>query len=228
MQESMINFDNSLMYVTDDRISDDNKFFSILENALDGGVTVVQLREKSVNSRMFFKRALKAKDYCYKYNVPLIINDRLDIAISVDADGVHLGQQDLHYNLARKILGKEKIIGVSVSNKKQLLEVNDSNVNYVGFSPVFSTNTKVDDLEQPLGLEGLKSLSVFSKKPIVSIGGINKENLKGVLNFGSSGVAVISAISKSQNPFLATTELKKILIDTEVKNLTPNSNEEQI
>ena len=115
MQESMINFDNSLMYVTDDRISDDNKFFNILENALDGGVTVVQLREKSVNSRMFFKRALKAKDYCNKYNVPLIINDRLDIAISVDADGVHLGQQDLHYTLARKILGKEKIIGVSVS-----------------------------------------------------------------------------------------------------------------
>ena len=79
-----------------------------------------------------------------------------------------------------------------------------------------------------MGLEGLKSLSVFSKKPIVSIGGINKENLKGVLNFGSNGVAVISAISKSQNPFLATTELKKILINTVVKNLTPNSNEEQI
>ena len=93
MQESINNFDYSLMFVTDDRISDDNKFFSILESALDGGVTIVQLREKCINSRMFFERALKTKKYCDKYNVPLIINDRLDIAIIVDADGYTLDKK---------------------------------------------------------------------------------------------------------------------------------------
>lgn len=205
------------MYVTDERITDDEDFFSILEGSLKGGASIIQLREKSLNTRSFYQRAIKAKNLCDRYQIPLIINDRLDIALVVDAAGLHLGQKDLPIQVARKLLGPNKIIGLSVSNEQQALESNHLMVDYIGLSPVFSTSTKTKDLDHPSGLEGLRMISQISNKPIVSIGGIDKTNAADVIRNGSNGIAVVSAISKEANPKAATEELKKIVCQTGTK-----------
>tara|TARA_B100001057_G_C22697525_1_gene890341 strand:+ start:412 stop:1056 length:645 start_codon:yes stop_codon:yes gene_type:complete len=205
------NNDFSLMYVTDDRIVNDSDFFNVLEKSLEGGVSLIQLREKSLNTKHFYKRAIKTKALCDRYETPLIINDRLDIALAVDASGLHIGQTDLPFKIARTILGENKIIGISISNQYQVIESNSYNVDYIGLSPIFSTKTKTKDLEDPLGLKGIKRLREISNKPIVSIGGINKTNASEIIKHGSNGIAVISAISKAINPKSATEELKSII-----------------
>lgn len=205
------------MYVTDDRITDDSDFFSTLEQSLEGGTSIVQLREKGLDTKSFYNRAVKAKSLCDRYQVPLIINDRLDIALAADTAGLHLGQMDLPVQMARKLLGPDKIIGLSVSNQQQALASNNLDVDYIGLSPVFGTQTKTRDLDNPLGLEGLRVISQISKRPIVSIGGIDKTNALDVIQNGSKGIAVVSAISKAVNPKAATEELKKLVCQTGTK-----------
>lgn len=192
--------DCALIFVTDDRITEDRPFLKILESSLKGGVTMVQLREKKLNAKRFYQRALAVKKLCACYHVPLIINDRVDIALSIDADGVHLGQNDLPVGISRKLLGENKIIGYSVSNEKQAIEANKLEVDYVGVSPIFETITKKTDLEPPLGVEGLKRLKAISKNPLVCIGGITQENAPVILKNGSDGIAVVSAISQAKDP----------------------------
>ena len=206
----MVNIDYSLMYVTDGRIVNDSDFFYVLEKSLEGGVSIIQLREKSLNTKQFYKRAIKTKSICDQYKIPLIINDRLDIALAVDASGLHIGQTDLPFEIARTILGENKIIGISISNQNQVIESNNTNADYIGLSPIFSTKTKTNNLENPLGLNGLKKIRKLSNKPIISIGGINKTNAFEVRKLGSDGIAVISAISKASDPKLAAVELKSI------------------
>ena len=213
----MINIDYSLVYVTDDRIINDSEFFHVLEKSLQGGASLVQLREKSLNTKSFYERAVKTKTICDRYGIPLIINDRLDIALATDATGLHIGQKDLPLKVARKLLGGNKIIGLSISNKHQAIESNNLEVDYIGLSPVFSTNTKTKDLDRPLGLEGIKTISQLSNKPIVSIGGIDKTNAANIMQYGSNGIAVVSAISKAANPKLATEQLKNIVCQTGTK-----------
>lgn len=210
----MRNIDFSLMYVTDDRIKDDSSFFGILEASLQGGTTIVQLREKEMNSRDFYHRAVKTKALCREYSVPFIVNDRLDIALAAEADGLHVGQKDLPAYVVRHWLGENKIVGLSVSNPAQAKEANQLAINYIGLSPIFSTETKTNDLDQPSGLEGLKAIKAISKWPIVSIGGVQAHNAKEVINNGSNGIAVVSAISAAQNPLEATQELKQIVCQT--------------
>lgn len=209
--------DYSLMYVTDERITDDSQFLQILESSLKGGVSIVQLREKKLNTKAFYIRALAVNKLCLKYNIPLIINDRIDIALAIGADGVHIGQKDLPAPIARKLLGKNKIIGWSVSNVKQALEANNLDINYVGISPIFNTNTKTKDLDLPLGIEGLKEIKKISNKPIICIGGINIKNTASIIQNGSDGIAIVSAISQANNPEQATTQLKKIICQTGTK-----------
>jgi thiamine-phosphate pyrophosphorylase len=213
----MVNIDYSLMYVTDERIIDDSAFFSILENSLKGGASIIQLREKTLDTRSFYKRAVEVKKLCDQYEIPLIINDRLDIALATDAAGLHLGQKDLPVIIARKLLGPNKIIGLSISNEEQVLESNNLNIDYIGLSPVFSTTTKTNNLDNPVGLKGLKIISQRSTKPIISIGGIDKTNAAAVLQNGSNGIAVVSAISKAVHPKAAAEELKKIICQTGTK-----------
>ena len=213
----MTNIDYSLVYVTDDRIINDFEFFHVLEKSLQGGASLIQLREKSLNTKSFYERALKTKAICDSYEIPLIINDRLDIALATDAAGLHIGQKDLPIKVARKLLGGNKIIGLSISNKHQAIESNSLEVDYIGLSPVFSTNTKTKDLDRPLGLEGIKAISQLSNKPIVSIGGIDKTNAANIMQYGSNGIAVVSAISKAANPKLATEQLKTIVCQTGTK-----------
>jgi len=217
----MDKLDISLMYVTDDRILDNERFFEVLNAALAGGATIIQLREKSIDTKSFIERALHAKEICENYNVPLIINDRLDVALAVKADGLHVGQKDIPIKIARKFLGKDKIIGISVSNLKELKVANNTDADYIGLSPIFSTPTKSEDLASPLGIEGLKKFKAISKKPIVCIGGVNKTNLEIIFSNGADGAAVVSAISSSKNPMNVTQSLKKIISYT--KSYTVNS-----
>lgn len=208
----MVNINYSLMYVTDDRIVDDTDFFYVLEKSLEGGVNIIQLREKSLNTKQFYERAIKTKSLCDQFKTPLIINDRLDIALAIDASGLHIGQTDLPFEIARKILGENKIIGISISNQNQVIESNSTNVDYIGLSPIFSTKTKTSDLANPLGLNGLKKIRKLSNKPIISIGGIDKTNASEIKKNGSDGIAVITAISKATDPKFATEELKSVFI----------------
>lgn len=206
--------DYALMYVTDDSIRDDNSFFAILKAALKGGATIIQLREKICDTLTFYQRALRCKELCSTYGIPLIINDRLDIALAIDADGVHIGQTDMPYDVARRLLGNSKIIGLSVSNTEQAAKKDAQAADYIGISPIFSTNTKTTDLARPLGLSGLKEIRELYSKPIVCIGGIYKDNTKEIIENGGDGIAVVSAISKAANPEAATKELKDIICKT--------------
>jgi thiamine-phosphate pyrophosphorylase len=140
-------------------------------------------------------------------NVPLIINDRLDIALAVDADGLHIGQSDLPYKVARKLLGKNKIIGLSVENMEQARMANDLDVDYIGISPVFSTPTKTDT-QKPFGLEGIREIAAFSRHQSVAIGGINTNNAADIIRAGAHGIAVVSAIVSADEPAKAARELK--------------------
>jgi len=206
--------DYALMYVTDDSIKDDNSFFHILEASLKGGATIIQLREKTCDTQTFYQRAVRCKEICEKYNTPLLINDRLDIALAIDADGVHIGQTDMPYAVARILLGNSKIIGLSVSNKEQAEQPNAQAADYIGISPIFSTNTKTTDLAKPLGIAGLKEIRQLYAKPIVCIGGINKNNTRDLMDHGADGIAIVSAISKADNSEEASRELKNILCKT--------------
>lgn len=210
----MSKIDYSLMFVTDDSITDEEVFLSVLEAALKGGATVIQLREKKRDTLSFYNRAVACNTLCKQYAVPLIINDNIDIALAIDADGVHIGQKDMPYHVARKLLGATKIIGLSVSNSQQAIEAKAMGVDYIGISPIFATQTKQTDLDPPLGIAGLRVIRALFSKPIVCIGGIDHNNSLEIIENGADGVAVVSAISKAQHPEIETKKLKTILCKT--------------
>ncbi|MBQ0024788.1 MAG: thiamine phosphate synthase [Bacteroidales bacterium] len=196
----------SLYLVTDRTLASGRSIEDIVSEAVSGGVTMVQLREKCADTREFVEIALRLKEILKSNGVPLIINDRIDVALACDADGVHIGQSDMPYALAREILGPDKIIGLSVENLRQVEEANALDVDYVGISPVFSTATKTDTAE-PFGLEGLARAVRMSAHPAVAIGGINATTVADVMRCGPDGVAVVSAIVSAASPRRAAEEL---------------------
>lgn len=171
----------------------------IVEEAVRGGCTIVQLREKDCDTRTFVELALQLKEELSRTGVPLIINDRLDVALAVDADGVHIGQSDMPYELARKMLGPDKIIGLSVENMDDLFRANGLDVDYIGISPIFSTPTKTDT-SQPFGLDGAREAMSLSRHPAVGIGGMNHRTAKSVMECGVDGIAVVSDIVSAESP----------------------------
>lgn len=185
--------DLSLYLVTERSFLKDKKISTAVEEAILGGVTLVQVREKTVSSRMFYDISMEVKKVTDYYNIPLIINDRLDIAQAVDAAGVHLGQSDLDMVTARKILGNDKIIGISAGNVKEALEAEKNGADYVGVGAVYYTGTK-KDADAPIGISGLQAVVNSITIPAVGIGGINQYNFKDVLATGAAGISVISAI----------------------------------
>jgi len=203
----MKNFDLSLYLVTDRALSLGRPLEFIVEEAVKGGVTMVQLREKDCPSLEFYELGLKLKNLLAPMNVPLIINDRLDIALAVDADGLHIGQSDLPWQVARQLLGTDKILGLSVETQQQAEVANHLDVDYIGVSPVFATPTKTDTF-QPFGLDGLKRACRTSKHPTVAIGGINRGNAASIIEHGAEGIAVVSAISSALDPVKAASDLK--------------------
>jgi len=171
---------------------------------------MVQLREKNLGTRAFIDRAKRMKDLLLKYNVPLIINDRVDVALASDADGVHVGQSDMPYEILRDMLPPGKIIGLSAEKKEDVLEAENWDLSYLAVSPLFTTSSKTD-ISAPWGMEGLRWVKGNSKHPLVVIGGLNEENTAEAIRNGADGIAVISAICSAESPFEAAKNLKSII-----------------
>jgi thiamine-phosphate pyrophosphorylase len=202
--------DYGLYLVTDRDLTLGRELLDVIKEAILGGVTIVQLREKECSSRDFYDIALKVAKLTKEHNIPLIINDRLDIALAVQAEGLHIGQSDLPYSVARKILGQDAIIGLSVESIQDAHDAESLDVDYLGISPVFSTNTKTD-IAKPLGLEGIKEIKSFSSHKLVAIGGINLKNTRDIMQAGADGIAVVSAICSADSPREASEKLSREL-----------------
>ena len=202
--------DLSLYLVTDRQLALGRDITNIVASAVRGGVTCVQLREKRCSTREFVEqaRAVQAMLDQLETKIPLIINDRLDVALAVGADGVHLGQTDMCLSDARRIAGANMIIGISAESVDDALLAQRQGADYVGISPVFSTPTKTDTAA-PLGLEGIRNIRSAVSLPLVGIGGIQKDNAASVLQAGTDGVAVVSAIVSAACPRNAAAALKQ-------------------
>lgn len=203
----MKNIDLSLYLVTD-KSEDVEKFLNTIEEAIKGGTTVVQIREKTADTLDFYNLALKVKEITAKYGVPLIINDRVDIALAIDADGVHVGQSDMPCDVTRKLIGENKILGVSAATIEEAKKAQKDGADYIGTGAVFPTQTK-DDAPSVTKQE-LKEIVESIDIPVVAIGGINLENAHELTNTGISGLSVVSAIMSSNNPKKSSEELLNI------------------
>ena len=202
--------DYSLYLVTDRSLSKGRATREIVQAAVAGGVTCVQLREKDCGTREFIDEALALRPLLRDHNIPLIINDRLDVALAVEADGVHLGQRDMPIGMARKIAGNSLLIGISAESTDDALRAEQEGADYIGISPVFATPTKTDTAA-PLGLEGVNKIRELVDIPLVGIGGINRDNAASVIEAGADGVAVVSAIVSADDPRDAAKELKALV-----------------
>lgn len=176
-----------------------------VELAIKGGCTVIQLREKNYSSLEFYQLAVRVKEITDQYKVPLIINDRIDIALSIDAAGVHVGQNDLSAKVARKIIGEEKILGVSVSNLDQAIIAQNDGADYLGVGAMYTTQTKTD--AKTVTIDELKNIRYSVNIPIVVIGGINKHTVDNFKGYGIDGIAVVSAVIAQNDICAAAREL---------------------
>lgn len=203
----MKNLDLSLYLVTD-KSDNVEKFLKTIEEAIKGGTTVVQIREKTAETLDFYNLALKVKEITKKYNVPLIINDRVDVALAVDADGVHVGQSDMPCDVTRKLIGENKILGVSAATIEEAKKAQKDGADYIGTGAVFPTQTK-DDAPK-ITKNDLKEIVESIDIPVVAIGGITLENAHELTDTGIAGLSVVSAIMSSNNPKKSSQELLNI------------------
>ncbi len=203
-----IKIDYSIYLVTDRDLMSTETLEEAVEQAIIGGCTLVQLREKDCSSLEFYNTAVKVKEITDKYNVPLLINDRLDIALAVDAAGVHVGQSDLPATVVRKIIGDDKIIGVSTGSLEQAVKAQKDGADYIGVGAMYATGTKKD--ANSTSMEELKKIRENVSLPIVVIGGINKEKVKDFEGTGIDGLAIVSAIIAQSDIAEATKELKNL------------------
>ncbi|NAZ94424.1 thiamine phosphate synthase [Vibrio toranzoniae] len=198
-----------LYLVTDDQ-QDLATLKFVVERAVSGGVTMVQVREKHGDVRAFIERAKAVKSVLAGTSVPLIINDRVDVALAVDADGLHLGQSDMPAVLARQLIGPNKILGLSIETDKQLQEADSLPIDYIGLSALFATPTKTN-LKKHWGYKGIQMALDSTKLPIVGIGGINESNIPQLTETGIHGLALVSAICHAEDPKAATEYLLSLM-----------------
>ena len=197
-----------LLYaVTDRHWLNGRTLYSVVKESLDGGVTFLQLREKELDEVHFLEEAKELQQLCREYQVPFIVNDNVDIAISMDADGVHVGQSDMEAGDVRAKLGSDKIIGVSAQTVKQAILAEKHGADYLGVGAVFPTGSK-DDADD-VSYETLKAICEAVSIPVIAIGGITQENVKELAGSGICGIAVISAIYAQQDIRKASEDLKK-------------------
>ena len=199
--------DMVLYAITDRHWLNGESLYQQVEKALQGGVTFLQLREKKLDKELFMKEAREIKELCRKYKVPFIINDNVEIAKAIDADGVHVGQSDMEAGDVRKRLGADKIIGVSAKTVEQALLAEKHGADYLGVGAVFSTSTKTDATR--VSHETLRDICQAVKIPVVAIGGITKDNVNELSGYGADGIAVISAIFAQENITEAAKDLKQ-------------------
>ena len=198
-----------LLYaVTDRHWLGDRTLYDVVRESLDGGVTFLQLREKDLDDETFFQEAVRLRDMAREYGVPFVINDNVDIAVRMDADGVHVGQSDMEAGDVRALIGPDKILGVSAQTVEQAVLAEKRGADYLGVGAVFPTGSK-DDADD-VSFETLKAICEAVSIPVVAIGGITAENIPQLAGSGICGIAVISAIYGQKDIYKATASLKKI------------------
>ncbi len=202
--------DLTLYVITDEKIGLGRSHLELAEYALKGGATAIQLRDKQKSGKELYYIGVKMKKLTKKYNALFIVNDRLDIALAIEADGIHLGQDDLPIETIKRIINRRILIGVSVSNILEAKAAIKYGADYLSVQSIFPTSSK--DNIGVVGLEVLKEIKKISKIPVIAIGGINIDNVSSVINSGADGVAVISAVVGQLNVMEATTRLKAEII----------------
>ena len=202
----MKKFDTGLYFITDSTGFTEEEFLGRTEAALRGGVTFLQIREKEKTTREYLSLARKVHELTRKYHVPLIIDDRMDIAMAMDAEGVHLGKSDMPIDLARKILGPDKIIGATAKTVPQALEAYEQGADYLGVGAIYPTTTKVNTVLT--STDTLRDICNAVPIPVNAIGGLNRENIDILAGIPIAGICVVSAIMKAEDPSQAAMELK--------------------
>jgi thiamine-phosphate pyrophosphorylase len=203
-----------LHVLTDRKTSRGRSHLQVAEAAIAGGADVLQLRDKEASSGLLYREGLELRKLTRDARVPFIVNDRLDIALAVEADGVHVGQSDLPASVVRKIMGPGKILGVSVATVEEAVRAERDGADYLGVGPVFEARGTKPDTGEPMGLDVIARIRRHCRLPIVAIGGINAENVRKVREAGADGAAVISAIVSADDISEATRRLKRILEGT--------------
>jgi thiamine-phosphate pyrophosphorylase len=188
-----------LCFIADSEAAEGRDILQLIAGAVEGGATIVQLRGKTWTSREFLDLGIQACQFLHSQKIPLVINDRVDIALACEADGVHLGQEDIPLPYAREILGINRVMGISVATPEEAEAAEKAGADYVGAGPIFLTLSK-KDTGPLLGLDGLRRIREKIKIPILAIGGISAANVTDVISAGADGVAVISAIAAARNP----------------------------
>ena len=202
----MKKFDTSLYFITDSTGFSEEEFLRRIEGALQGGVTFLQIREKDRTTREYLELARKVHALTKRYGVPLIIDDRLDIAMAIGAEGVHLGQSDLPIDLARQILGPDKIIGATAKTVPQALEAYQQGADYLGVGAIYPTTTKVKTILT--STDTLRDICAAVPIPANAIGGLNRDNIDILAGIPIAGICVVSAIMKAEDPRQAALELR--------------------
>ena len=204
------NIDYSLYLVTDQGLARGGSTLEIVKAAVSGGVSCVQLREKECPTLEFIEQAMAIKKFLSAEGIPLIINDRLDVAQAINADGVHLGQTDMPLDMARAIVQDSMIFGISAESLEDAVEAEKGGADYLGVSPIYATPTKTDTAP-PLGLQGLRQIRAAVNIPLVGIGGLNRDNAAEAIRNGADGIAVVSAIVSAGDPQAAAAELNQLI-----------------
>ena len=194
----MKTFNPRLYFITDSTGFTEKEFLSKIEQAMEGGITLIQLREKNKTTAEYIKLAEKVHHLTKEYGVPLIIDDRVDIAAAIGAEGVHLGTDDMPIGTARRILGKDYIIGATAKTVERATEAAAQGADYLGVGAIFPTTTKVKTVITPVGV--LTEICSAVSVPVCAIGGLNKDNINVLTGIPISGICVVSAIMKSHNP----------------------------
>lgn len=202
----MKKFDSSLYFITDSSGFEESEFLYRVEQALQGGVTLLQLREKDKTTREYIELAQKVHTIAKGYNVPLIIDDRVDVALAIDAEGVHVGQSDMPVIMARKLMGDQKIVGATTKTVEQAKEAYEQGADYLGVGAIYPTTTKVKTILT--STEILHNICEAVEIPVNAIGGLNKDNIDILEGIHIAGICVVSAIMKADDPKKATEELK--------------------
>jgi len=213
MKEKLNDID--LYFITDSRLTG-RTVLEDVGSAIRAGVKIIQYREKDLTTREMIDEAGKISRLCRENDVLFIINDRVDIALAVDADGVHLGNEDMPYEAARRILGNTKIIGLTVHDVGEAIEAERIGADYIGISPIFETTTK-PDAGTPAGIDLIKYIKKAVKIPFVAIGGINQDNIKSVLEAGARSIAVISAIVTKDDVEKECKKFREVIVSDSIK-----------
>lgn len=203
----MKKLDTTMYFITDSTNYDTEEFLSRIEEACKGGVTLLQLREKDKTTREYLSLAQKVHEITRRYGIPLIINDRVDVALAVDAEGVHVGQSDMPVSIARSLMGKGKIVGATAKTVPQALEAYNQGADYLGVGAIYPTTTKVKTVLT--SVDTLKEIVKAVPIKVNAIGGLNKDNIHVLKGSGISGICAVSAIMKADNPCKAAKELRE-------------------